>query len=86
MSRNPFRAYAQWIETPRVRARDAQSWAQPWILIPAAGGALLLCAAGVGLAMSPPVLVRVAGALVLLVGLVWTAVLIGYFLRPPTKV
>jgi hypothetical protein len=31
-------------------------------------------------------LVRLGGAVVLLLGLVWTAVVVGYFLRPPTKV
>jgi len=86
VSGNPFRAYARWIETPRVRSGHPRSWAQPSFIIPAAGAALVLCVAGIAWVMSAPVLARLGGAVVLLVGLVWTAVLIGYFLRPPTKI
>jgi hypothetical protein len=81
----PFRAYYRWIETPRVRGSDPDSWAQPWIILPAALAALLLCCAGVGCLLRGPLLVRLAGMALLLAGLVWAAVLIGYFLRPPKQ-
>lgn len=86
VSGNPVQAYARWIEMPRVPASHPRSWAQPSFIIPGAGAEVLLCWGGVTWLMTAPLTVRVVGAVVLLAGLVWTAVLIGYFLRPPTKV
>lgn len=86
VSGHPFQVYARWIETPRVPASHPRSWAQPSFIFPAVVAELLLCWGGVTWLMSAPLLARVVGAVVLLAGLVWTAVLIGYFLRPPTKV